>query len=58
MTLKEIAIELLEKYEASETTCICEYSGNINKSLDILDKEVKKYHKMIERAEQTDCSWK
>ena len=60
MTLKEIAIELLEKYEASENVAICEYSTNINKDMDLLEKEVKKYRRMIENAdrktEQTDCN--
>lgn len=50
-TLKEIAIELLEKYEASETTVICEYSTNIRHSVELLGKEVAKYRKMIDKAE-------
>ena len=51
-TLKEIAIELLEKYEASETTVIWEYSTNIRLSEEMLKKEVAKYRKMIDKA---DC---
>ena len=52
MTLKEIAIELLEKYEASENVAICEYSTNINKDMDLIDEEVKKYRRMIEDADR------
>ena len=51
-TLKEIAIELLEKYEASETTVICEYSTNIRRSEELLKKEVAKYRKMIDKADR------
>ena len=50
-TLKEIAIELLEKYEASETTVIWEYSTNIRLSEEMLKKEVAKYRKMIDKAD-------
>ena len=53
-TLKEIAIELLEKYEASETCCIWEYSGNIRQSEKLLKKEINKYRKMIEAAGRKD----
>ena len=53
-TLKEIAIELLEKYEASETCCIWEYSGNIRQSEKLLKKEINKYRKMIEVADRKD----
>lgn len=52
-TLKEIAIELLEKYEASETACIYEYSGDFNSATKELDKEIAEYRKEIE---QTDCN--
>lgn len=51
-TLKEIAIELLEKYEASETTAIWEYSPNIRLSEEMLKKEVAKYRKMIDKADR------
>jgi len=51
-TLKEIAIELLEKYEASETACICEYSGDINSATKELDKEIAEYRKEIEQTER------
>ena len=55
-TLKEITIELLEKYEASETCCIWEYSGNIRQSEKMLKKEINKYRKMIEVADRKDES--
>ena len=63
-TLKEIAIELLEKYEASETDCIYEYSGDINSATKELDKEIAEYHKEIEQTEsdridnEIEYAWK
>ena len=51
-TLKEIAIELLEKYEASETDCIYEYSGDIYSAKKELDKEIAEYRKEIEQTEK------
>lgn len=60
-TLKEIAIELLEKYEASETACIYEYrrhqfcdSGDINSATKELDKEIAEYRKEIEQTERSE----
>ena len=53
-TLKQIAIELLEKYEASETTCIYEYSGDINSATKELDKEIAEYRKEIEQTERSE----
>ena len=52
MTLKEIAMELLEKYEASETSLIYEYSCDIVSAEKGLKREIKRYRKMIEDA---DC---
>ena len=52
-TLKEIAIELLEKYEASETACIYEYSGDFNSATKELDKEIAEYRKEIEQTERS-----
>ena len=53
-TLKEIAIELLEKYEASETDCIYEYSGDIDSAKKELDKEIAEYRKEIEQTERSE----
>ena len=52
-TLKGIALELLQKYEESETSVIWEYSGDIEKSEKYLDAEVAKYRELIDKyAEQ------
>lgn len=53
-TLKEIAIELLEKYEASERDCIYEYSGDIYSAKKELDKEIAEYRKEIEQTERSE----
>ena len=51
--LKDIALELLQKYEESETSLIWEYSGDIDKSEKILDAEVSRYRELIDKyAEQ------
>lgn len=55
-TLKQIAIELLEKYEASETACIYEYSGDINSATKELDKEIAEYRKEIEQTADKDTN--
>ena len=53
VTLKDIALELLQKYEESETSLIWEYSGDIDKSEKYLDAEVAKYRELIDKyAEQ------
>ena len=52
-TLKEIAIELLEKYEASETACIWEYSSDIRGTEKELENEIAEYRKEIEQAERS-----
>ena len=49
-TIKEIALELLEKYEYAETTVIWEYSGNIDKEIKDLKREVAKYKKEIKES--------
>ena len=51
MTLKEIALDLLEKYRESETGVIWEYSGHIEESLKKLDAECEKYREKIEEAD-------
>lgn len=48
MTLKEIALEILEKYHDSEISVIYEYSGAIYKDLDDLSAEIDRYTKQIE----------
>jgi len=39
--LRKLANKLLAKYQEEATSVICEYSGNVSKSLDLLDKEVR-----------------
>ncbi len=39
-TLKEIALELLDKYAIAQETVIWEYSSNIDKEVEDLRKEV------------------
>lgn len=48
--LKDIALELLDKYKDSETHVIWECSGSIDKDLKDLEDEYKWYHKEIEAA--------
>ena len=50
MTLKEIALELLDKYRDSEEGLIWEYSGNIQKSMENLDNICNTYRSMIAEA--------
>lgn len=53
-TLKSIALELLQKYEETQTSLIFEYSGDIDKSMENLDAEVAKYRELIAKyAEQS-----
>ena len=47
-TLKEIALELVDKYYGSETTVIWGYSGNIDRAIEQLDKECNAYRAEIE----------
>ena len=49
-TLKEIALELLEKYEYAQTSVIWEYSGRIEEEVEDLKKEVAKYKDEINKA--------
>lgn len=48
--LKEIALELLNKYNNSERNVIWEYSGSIDQDLNELEDECKWYHEEIEAA--------
>ena len=50
MTLKEIAMELLDKYRDSEEGLIWEYSGDIRKSTENLDNICNTYRNMIMEA--------
>lgn len=52
--LKEIALELLDKYEDSETHVIWEYSDSIGKDLEELENECKWYREEIEAAAYID----
>lgn len=47
MPLKDIAIELLEKYESAELGDIWECSCNIDASEKALKKEIARYRKLI-----------
>lgn len=47
-TLKQIAIELLEKYKEEKTAVIWEYSGHIRDDEEELKREVEKYKEEIE----------
>ncbi len=46
--LKQIALELLEKYEESEEGLIWEYSGEIEKDTAELKTEVEQYKERVE----------
>ena len=48
--LKQIAMELLEKYRQSERSLIWEYSGNIRESERLLEEECREYKKRIEEC--------
>ena len=48
--LKQIALELLEKYRQSERSLIWEYSGNIRESERLLEEECREYKKRIEEC--------
>ena len=52
MTLKDIAIELLEKYESAELGVIWECSCNIDASEKALKKEISRYRKLISEADR------
>lgn len=52
--LKEIAFELLEKYEDASRDLILEYSGHGDSDLEKLSEEVKEYRRRIETAEQEE----
>ncbi len=46
-TLKEIALELLDKYAEAQRGIIWEYSGDIDGATKSLEEEVKKYENEI-----------
>ena len=48
--LKQIALELLEKYRQSERSLIWEYSGNIREDEKLLEEECREYRKRIEEC--------
>ena len=56
-TLKSIALELLQKYEESETSVIWEYSVDIKKSEKYLDAEVTKYRELINKYAEQEPKW-
>ena len=47
--LKSIALELLQKYEETQTSLIWEYSDDIDKSEESLAAEVAKYRELIDK---------
>lgn len=51
MTLKEIALELLEKYKGAEEAVIWEYSVDIEGELETLHKYCEKRRKQIEETD-------
>lgn len=53
MTLKQIALELLEKYDYAEHTVIGEFSGDIRVDTAELDQEVADYRRRIEEADES-----
>ena len=54
MTLKEIALELVEKYEDAEESRIWEYSGRIEEDEEELRLEIENYKKKIESFEEPE----
>ena len=54
--VKEIALELLNKYYESEEYCIWERSGDIDGDLEELQELVAKYRDEIEHATNEDYS--
>ncbi len=51
MTLKDIALELLQKYANAELTVIGEFSGHIQEEEEQLIKEVDRYKLLIEELD-------
>lgn len=49
-TLKEIALELLDKYAIAQESVIWEHSGNIDEEVENLRKEVANYKDEIKRS--------
>jgi len=52
--LKEIALELLDKYRSSEESCIYEFSGSIAYDLKHLEKEVEEYKEKITKENDNE----
>ena len=50
MRIKEIAYDLLDKYEEAERACIWEYSGDIDAAEAKLAEEVENYRRTIDEA--------
>lgn len=50
-TIKEIALELLDKYAIAKESVIWEHSGNIDEDVENLRKEVADYKDEIKRSE-------
>lgn len=57
MSLKKIALEILELYRKAEESVIWEYSGDIEGELKELATEIEKYKKQIEDAAQPEQRW-
>ena len=49
-TIKEIALELLDKYAIAQESVIWEYSGNIDEEVENLRKEVANYKDEIKQS--------
>ena len=49
-TIKEIALELLDKYAIAQESVIWEYSGDIDGDIEKLKKEVANYKDEIKRS--------
>ena len=49
-TIKEIALELLDKYATAQESVIWEHSGNIDEDVENLRKEVANYKDEIKRS--------
>jgi hypothetical protein len=49
-TIKEIALELLDKYAIAQESVIWEHSGNIEEDVENLRKEVANYKDEIRRS--------
>ena len=52
--LKDIALELLDKYQESETSLIWETSGDVQNDLELLETETEDYYKLINSFDDVD----